>query len=82
MELHLTPEQERELSQLANRKGREPSELAQEVIGFYLGHEARFVDAVRRGIASAERGDLIEERGSTRAHRSAVAVVNANTLDH
>lgn len=60
MELHLTPEQERELSQVATRKGRQPGELAQEVIGFYLEHEARFIEAVRRGIASADRGELIE----------------------
>jgi len=60
MELPLSPEQERELSQLANRKGRKPGELAREVIGFYLEHEARFVDAVKRGIASADAGNLIE----------------------
>jgi predicted transcriptional regulator len=60
MELHLTPEQEQELSQVAIRKGRRPSELAQEVIGFYLQHEARFVDAVRRGLKSADRGDFVE----------------------
>ena len=60
MELNLTPEQERELSQLANRKGRMPNELAQEVIGFYLQHEARFVEAVRRGLASADRGNFVE----------------------
>ncbi len=60
MEVHLTPEQEAELSELATRKGRDPDALAQEVLGFYLKHEARFVEAVKRGIASADRGDLIE----------------------
>jgi predicted transcriptional regulator len=60
MEVHLTPEQEAELSELATRKGRDADTLAQEVLGFYLKHEARFVEAVKRGIASAERGDLIE----------------------
>ena len=70
MELHLTPEQERELLRLAHRKGRQPNELAQEVIGFYLEHEARFVEAVRRGLSSAEHGDLIEhEEVLTRIER-------------
>jgi predicted transcriptional regulator len=70
MELHLTPEQERELSELASRKGRRANELAQEVIGFYLEHEARFIEAVRRGLASAERGDLLEhEEVLTRIER-------------
>ncbi len=60
MEVHLTPEQEAELSKLATRKGCDPDALAQEVLDFYLKHEARFVEAVKRGIASADRGDLIE----------------------
>jgi predicted transcriptional regulator len=60
MEVHLTPEQEAELSELATRKGRDADTLAQEVLGFYLKHEARFVEAVKRGMASADRGDLIE----------------------
>jgi predicted transcriptional regulator len=60
MEVHLTPEQEAELSELASRKGWDPDKLAQEVLDFYMKHEARFVDAVKRGVASADRGDLIE----------------------
>ncbi len=60
MEVHLSPKQEQELAQLASRKGRQPKELAEEVLGFYLQHEARFVDAVRRGLASADEGQLIE----------------------
>jgi predicted transcriptional regulator len=60
MEVHLTPEQEAELTELASRKGRDADQLAQEVLDFYLKHEARFVEAVKRGLASADRGDLIE----------------------
>jgi predicted transcriptional regulator len=60
MEVHLSPEQEAELSELASRKGRDADTLAQEVLDFYLKHEARFVEAVKRGIASADRGNLIE----------------------
>jgi len=60
MEVHLSPEQEAELSELASSKGRDADTLAQEVLDFYLKHEARFVEAVKRGIATADRGDLIE----------------------
>jgi predicted transcriptional regulator len=66
MEVHLTPEQEAELSKLATRKGRNANELAQEVIGFYLEHEARFIVAVKRGLESLDRGEYVshEEVGA------------------
>ena len=66
MEVHLTPEQEAELSELATRKGRNANELAQEVIGFYLEHEARFIEAVKRGLESLDRGEYVshEEVGA------------------
>jgi predicted transcriptional regulator len=59
MEVHLTPEQEAKLSKLATRKGRHADELAQEVIGFYLEHEARFIEAVKRGLESLDRGEYV-----------------------
>ena len=40
--------QEEELSKLAGRAGRNAEELAQAVIGYYLDHEARFVEALFR----------------------------------
>jgi predicted transcriptional regulator len=66
MEVHLTPEQEAELSKLATRRGRKANELAGEVIGFYLEHEARFIEAVKRGLDSLDRGEQVshEEVGS------------------
>jgi predicted transcriptional regulator len=66
MEVHLTPEQEAELSKLATRKGRNANELAEEVIGFYLEHEARFIEAVKRGLESLDRGEYVshEEVGA------------------
>jgi predicted transcriptional regulator len=66
MEVHLTPEQEAELDKLATRKGRNANELAQEVIGFYLEHEARFIEAVKRGLESLDRGEYVshEEVGA------------------
>jgi predicted transcriptional regulator len=59
MEVHLTPEQEAKLSKLATGKGRHVDELAQEVIGFYLEHEARFIEAVKRGMESLDRGEYV-----------------------
>ena len=66
MEVHLTPEQEAELNNLATRKGRNANELAQEVIGFCLEHEARFIVAVKRGLESLDRGEYVshEEVGA------------------
>jgi predicted transcriptional regulator len=66
MEVQLTPEQEAELSKLATRKGRNANQLAQEVIGFYLEHEARFIEAVKRGLESLDRGEYVshEEVGA------------------
>jgi predicted transcriptional regulator len=60
MEVTLTSEQQAQLSQLASNKGRDAETLAQEVLGLYLEHEARFIDAVRQGIASLDRGEYIE----------------------
>ena len=60
MEVHLTPKQEAELSELALRQGRDANALAQEVLAFYLKQEARLIEGVKRGITSAERGDFVE----------------------
>lgn len=66
MEVHLTPEQEAELSKLATRKGRDANQLAQEVLGLYLEHEACFIEAVKRGLESLDRGEYVshEEVGA------------------
>ncbi|MGB2678103.1 MAG: hypothetical protein WAN12_13550 [Candidatus Acidiferrum sp.] len=66
MEVQLTPEQEAELSKLATRRGRNANELAQEVLSLYLEHEARFIEAVKRGLESLDRGEYVshEEVGA------------------
>ena len=70
MQVHLTPQQEAELSDLATRKGRDTETLAREVLDFYLKHEACFIEAVKRGIVAADRGDLLE-------HDEVLARINA-----
>jgi predicted transcriptional regulator len=59
MEVQLTAEQEAALKDLAAQKGRDAEQLACEVLGSYLEHAARFVEAVKRGIESLDRGASI-----------------------
>jgi predicted transcriptional regulator len=61
MEVHFTPEQEARLAQIAIEVGTKPELLVKDVLIRYLDDEARFLAAVERGIAAAERGDFIEE---------------------
>ena len=60
MELHLTPELEAGLARIAAQQRRSTDELVEEVLNRYLEREARFIEAVEKGIASADRGDLLE----------------------
>ena len=59
MVIDLAPEQEARLAALAAREGRNVSELAQEAIVRLLDDDARFIEAVKHGIAAADRGDFV-----------------------
>jgi len=59
MEISLTPEQQARLGELAARDGRSVDEIAQEAIARYLDNETRFAEAVKLGIAAADRGELV-----------------------
>lgn len=59
MVIDLPPEQEARLAALAAREGRNISELAQEAITRLLDDDARFAEAVKLGIAAADRGDFV-----------------------
>ena len=61
MEVHFTPEQETRLAQMAAKAGTNPESLVKDVLFRYLDDEARFLAAVEKGIAAAERGEFIEE---------------------
>ncbi len=61
MEVHFTPEQEAQLSQMATKAGTNPERLVKDILVRYLDDEAQFVTAVEKGIAAAERGEFIEE---------------------
>ena len=61
MEVHFTPEQQAKLAQIATQAGTVPERLVTNVVARYLDEEARFLAAVEKGIAAAERGEFIEE---------------------
>lgn len=61
MEVHFTPEEQAQLAQLATKVGTVPERLVANVVAHYLNEEARFLAAVEKGIAAAERGEFIEE---------------------
>jgi predicted transcriptional regulator len=56
MVVHLSPEQEEELSKLA---GRNAEELAQAVIGYYSRPRGTVCRSVKRGLDSLDRGDFV-----------------------
>ena len=62
MEIYFSPEQQAQLAQIATKAGTAPERLVTNVVSRYLGEEARFLAAVEKGIAAAERGEFIEEK--------------------
>jgi predicted transcriptional regulator len=61
MEVRFTTEQEAQLAQIASRSGTDPERLVKDAALRLLEEEARFRDAVREGIAQADRGEFLEE---------------------
>jgi predicted transcriptional regulator len=59
MEPHVTPELEAKLTHAAAQQGRNPDELAREVLTRYFEEESRFVEAVKRGEDALDRGDYL-----------------------
>jgi predicted transcriptional regulator len=59
MEVHFPPETEAKLTHSAAQQGRAPDELAQEIVTRYFEEEARFVEAVKRGEDSLQRGEYL-----------------------
>jgi hypothetical protein len=62
MEVHLTPEQEAQLTQIARREGKAGAgELVKDAALRLLDEDARFRAAVLEGKEYADRGEFIEE---------------------
>ena len=61
MELHFTPEQEAQLTQIATQEGTDAERLVKDAALRLLEEDACFLGALREGIAQADRGEFIEE---------------------
>ena len=61
MEVQFTPEQQAQLAQIASRSGTTPELLVTRLVARYLYEEARFLAAVEKGIAAADRGEFMKE---------------------
>jgi predicted transcriptional regulator len=60
MEVHLQPEKEAQLAEIAAQRGLKTDELAQQLLSHYLEDDNRFIEAVSVGSAAAERGEFVE----------------------
>jgi predicted transcriptional regulator len=60
MEVHFSPDKEARLRQLAKRTGKDAAQVVEEAVDRMLEYDARFVEAIEEGRASARRGDLLE----------------------
>jgi len=61
MEVPFTAEQEAQLAQMATKSGTDAPHLVKVAALRFLDEEARFLAAVEKGIAAAERGESIDE---------------------
>lgn len=60
MEVHLSPDKEAMLRQLATRTGKDAAQVLEEAVDRLLEYDAHFLAAVEEGRAAARRGDLLE----------------------
>ena len=60
MEVNLAPEKEARLQHFASRTGRDASQLVVEAVDRLLEYDARFVETVEEGRATARRGELLD----------------------
>ena len=59
MEVHLTPEKEARLQQLATLTGRETAQVVEEAVDRLLEYDAHFIREVEKGLAQIERGEVL-----------------------
>lgn len=71
MEVHFTPEQESQLSQIAAHVGTDAEHLVKDAALRLVEEDAKFRAAVREGIAAADRGEFVEhEEGWAKVENS------------
>lgn len=61
MQLNFTPEQEAKLATIAQRTGKPVEQFLTDAALDLLQQSDRYLEAVERGIAAADRGEFIEE---------------------
>ena len=61
MEVHLNPEQEALLSQIAGHDGKEPGEWLKDVALQAIDEDQRFHAAVREGLAQAAQNEWVDD---------------------
>ncbi|HEX4773010.1 MAG TPA: hypothetical protein VH351_19410 [Bryobacteraceae bacterium] len=59
MEVNLAPDVHRKLTSIAAARGSNPELLAQEAIERFVDHDEWFVREVEKGLASADRDELL-----------------------
>ena len=60
MEVQFTPEQQAQLNQFAASQGKAAAQVVEETVARMLQRQEQFIEGVNRGIAAADRGDLID----------------------
>lgn len=60
MEVHLTPELQAKLREVAAQQGRDPQSLVQEAVQRLVDYDQWFVQEVEKGLAQIDRGELLE----------------------
>ncbi len=58
--MRFSPDKEARLLQVAARTGKNAPQLIEEAVDRMLEYDARFIEAVEEGRASARRGDLLD----------------------
>jgi predicted transcriptional regulator len=60
MEVHFSPEEEAQLSQIANHTGTDTERLVKDAALRQVEEDMHFRAGVRRGIEQADRGELVD----------------------
>jgi predicted transcriptional regulator len=61
MEAHFKPELQARVNKFAAENSGDADEYIQQLVERYIDQDIRFREAVRKGFASIERGDFIDE---------------------
>lgn len=60
MEVHLNPDLQAKLTQLASQEGRDAQALVIEAVERMVNFDAWFLGEVDKGLAAADRGELVD----------------------